>query len=178
MKRKPETILIIVILTFGSVTAQQVSSAYNHNYDFSKVKTFAVTVSPAWGNPTTEAYAEEAVGKELRSKGWSQTPNESSADVLVVIKGKVETKKTEESYYDGGIIGPAGVSTPAGVSNARVIEERLGEGTIDVFDSRTHELVFSGAGVADVSHDEKKNEQRIKKGVEKVFKGFPPKTGG
>jgi Domain of unknown function (DUF4136) len=178
MKRKPAIILTIVILSSLSMTAQRVSTAYDHHYDFSKVKTFAVTVSPAWGNPATEAYAEEAVTKELRTKGWSQAPSESSADVLVVIQGTVETKKIEESYYDGGIIGPAGVSTPAGVSNARVIEERLGQGTINVFDSRTHELVFSSAGVADVSHDEKKNEQTIKKGVEKVFKGFPPKAKG
>lgn len=176
MRSKIGLIATLVIWLSFSLPAQQVRSSYDHNYDFSKIKTFTVRVTPAWGNATIEAYAKDVVAKELLAKGWTQAPNESSADVLVVIKGSVQNQKTEESFYDGKMMG-GGVSGPAGVSNVRVIEEKLGEGTIDVFDAKTHDLIFSGAGAGEISAEEKKNEQRIKKGVEKVFKDFPPKAG-
>ncbi len=176
MKKKLGFIVTSVIWASLSVAAQQVSAAYDHTYDFSKVKTFAVHITPAWGDSTTESCAAGAVARELQAKGWTLTPDESSADVLVVIKGTVETKKIEEGYYTGGIMGPAGVSTPAGVTNARVVEQKLGKGTIEIFDAKTNDLVFSAAGVGEISDQEWKNKDKIVKGVEKAFKDFPPKT--
>ncbi len=178
MKRTLRFLVTSVIFTSFPVAAQQVSTSYDHKYDFSKVKTFAVKVTPAWSDSALESCARGAVARELEAKGWTSAPDESSADVLVVIKGTVENRKIEEGYYDGGIQGPAGVSGPAGVTNAREIERRLGEGTIDIFDTKTNDLVFSGAGVSEVSDQEWKNKDRIVKGVEKIFKNFPPKAPG
>lgn len=170
-------ILAIVTLTSVSLVAQRVSTTYDHKYDFSKVKSFALTVEP-WGDRTTEEYAQEVIVKELRAKGWTEAPSESSADVLVVLKGGARDAKVEENFYNGGFQVPRGVSGPAGVSNSRVVEQRLGEGRVDVFDARTHQLIFSSVGRADVSPEEKNeknNERLIKKGLEKAFKDFPPK---
>jgi len=170
-------ILAIVTLASVSLSAQRVNTTYDRKYDFSKVKSFALSVQP-WGDPTTEEYAKEILAKELRAKGWIQAPNESLADVLVVLKGDARDKKVEENFYNGGIQVPAGVSGPAGVSNTRVIEQRLGEGTVDVFDAKTHQLIFSSVARAGVSPEEKNNERLIKKGLEKAFKDFPPKPKG
>jgi hypothetical protein len=176
MRRKLGCIATVAVLASMLVAQNNaVKVTYNHDYDFSKVKTFAVNVALAWGNPATETYAKEAVAAALSGKGWTQASAESSADVLVVIKGTAETRTIEESYYDGRLMLPACISTPAGVTNGRTIVQRFGEGTINMFDARTKALIFTAETSAVISHRDKSNEKNIRKAVKKAFKSFPPK---
>lgn len=177
MKKKLAFMMTTVIVAALSAAAQQVSTKYDHSYDFSKAKSFAVKVSPNWDSPTTQAYAERAVARELVAKGWTQAPDESSADVLVVLKGSAEHKKVRESFYGGTSGDPDGYSGPAGVSNTRMIEENVGQRAVNIFDNKTHAKIFTGVAVDEISPQDKKNEQKISREVKEIFKDFPPKTG-
>lgn len=172
-------LILIASVTLASlVLAAQdgVSSKYDHTYDFSRVKTFALKLEPARGNPAIETFVREVVGKELNSKGWTQATDDSAADVLVVIKGAAEDKEVTESFYEGTGRDP-GWPGPAGVSNVRVIREKFGQGTVEIFDTKTNALLFTGSATGEISRQEKKNEKAIKRAVEKLFRNFPPKTG-
>jgi hypothetical protein len=178
MKKNLGFIVSVMIMTSFPLVAQPaVNATYDHTYDFSRVKTFVVEVKTPWGDPTTEAYAKEAVAKELGAKGWTRASTESSADVLVVINGAPENKEITESLYSGTGTDPNGCTGPAGVSNTRIVQEKLGEGTINIFDVKTKALVFTGKATGEISNQDKKNEEKIKKAVEKVFKSFVPRTG-
>jgi hypothetical protein len=177
MRCKIGFIVTFVSWSFLSLAAQQVRTSYDHTYDFSSVKTFTVRIVPAWGNPAIEKYVKELVATQLQYKGWAQAPDVSSADVMVVVKGSVETIRSVEAYYSGGIMGAGLSSSPPGVLSDRVVEQKLAQGNVNIFDEKTETLIFSGIAVAEISSRDKKNEKKIRKGIRKVFKDFPPKAG-
>jgi Domain of unknown function (DUF4136) len=164
-----------VILTALCVAAQEVKTYYDHAYDFSQVKTFAVKIGTPWGNPTNEEYAKDEVAKQLTAKGWTQTPDESSANVLVVIHGATQDKKSLESFYSGTGVGNYGWAGPAGVTSTREVEYRVGTGVVDIFDTKTKKLLFRGVGEDQISQKGEKNQKKIENGIEKMFTDFPPK---
>jgi len=47
-------IFMSVVLTALLLPAQDVQTDYDHNYDFSQIKTFAVRVGTSWGDPLAE----------------------------------------------------------------------------------------------------------------------------
>jgi len=93
---------VVAIVFLGLlVMAQEISTDYDHNYDFSQLHTFSVKIGTSWGNQLSEERAKEAVSKVLVQKGW-QSADEASADALVVIHGATESKKTLDTFYSGG----------------------------------------------------------------------------
>ena len=45
---------------------------------------------------------------------------------------------------------------------------------IDIWDARTKELVWRGTATDTVSDNPQKNEKKLKKAMEKLFKRYPP----
>ena len=62
---------VVAIIFLGLlVMAQEISTDYDHNYDFSQLHTFSVKIGTSWGNQLSEERAKEAVSKVLVQKGW------------------------------------------------------------------------------------------------------------
>ncbi|HZI56977.1 MAG TPA: DUF4136 domain-containing protein [Verrucomicrobiae bacterium] len=166
---------VVAIVFLGLlVMAQEISTDYDHNYDFSQLHTFSVKIGTSWGNQLSEERAKEAVSKVLVQKGW-QSADEASADALVVIHGATESKKTLDTFYSGGWggYGWGGFGAP-GTATTSVNEYRVGTMVVDVFDAKSKKLVFRGAGQDEISDKPEKNIKKIEKGAEKIFKKFPP----
>jgi len=52
----------------------------------------------------------------------------------------------------------------------------VGTLVVDLFDVRTMQLVWRGAGTETLSDKPEKDTQKLNKAVEKMFKDFPPKS--
>lgn len=163
-------IMGFVIMTVLLVYAQKVETDYDHQFDFSQLHTFAVKFGSVWNNPLQQQRAQEDIVRELASKGWTQAPDDASADAIVVIHGATKTEKSLDTWYSGG-----GWGWGPGMANTTVNTVRVGTMLIDVFDAKTKKLVFRGTASDDISDKPEKNAQKIDKAVQKMFKDFPPK---
>jgi len=162
-----------VILTALMLPAQDVKTDYDHNYDFSQIKTFAVKVGTTWGNPLQQQRAKDAVIQQLTAKGWTQA-DESTADAIVVIHGTTKTQQSVDTFYSGGGWGGWGYGG-SGIATTTTNEIHVGTGMVDIFDAKTKKLVFRGTAQDELSEKPEKNEKKIEKAAEKMFKNFPPK---
>lgn len=174
--RKTLPLVGIAVLTALCAWAQEVKTHYDHSYDFSQVKTFKIDVGTTWGNPANETYAKDAVAKELTSKGWTEVSGSSPADVMVVIHGATADKTSVQKFYTGTSRDNFGWAGPAGVTPTWETDYRVGSGVIDIFDGKTKKLVFRGMAEDEISMNGEQNQKKIDKGVEKIFKDFPPKA--
>lgn len=170
-------IFATVILLGLLVTAQEVTTDYDRNYNFSQIHTFVTKIGTSWGNPLSEQRAKEAVSKALVQRGW-QPAEEGSADALVVIHGATQTKKSLNTFYSGG--GYAGYGWGGwggGTATTTESEYRVGTLVVDIFDAKDKKLVYRAVGQDEISEKPEKNEKKLQKGVEKMFKKFPPQAG-
>jgi hypothetical protein len=174
-------IIAAITLSVLCVAAQEkklagVKSNYDKNYNFSQIKTFYVKIATPWGNPTNEQHAKEAVIRELTAKGWTEAPDESSADALVLIHGATETRHTLKNFYAGGY-GGYDWGGQAVVATQK-LPFKAGSAVIDIFDNKTKKLIFRGTGEGEISQKGAENREKIDKGVKEIFEDFPPKSGG
>jgi len=162
-----------VILTALLLPAQDVKTDYDKTYDFSHLKTFAVKIGTSWNNPLAEQRAKDAVIKQLTAKGWTQA-DESTADAIVVIHGATKTEQSLNTFYSGGGYYGWGWGGGPSMATTTVNEVHVGTGVVDIFDAKTKKLVFRGVAQDEVSEKPEKNEKKIEKATEKMFKNFPP----
>jgi hypothetical protein len=166
--------LFASIMFLGVAAAQEVKTDYDHNYDFSQLHTFAVKLGTPWGNQLSEQRVVDAVTKALVGRGWTQA-DEANANALVVIHGASQTKKSLNTFYSGGY-GGYGYGGFGGMGTATTTESDYQVGTllVDIFTAKDKKLVFRGVGQDEVSDKPEKNEKKIDKATEKMFKDFPP----
>lgn len=156
--------------------AQDVKTDYDHNFNFAELHSFAIKIGTSWGNPLTEDRAKNNVAKALTEKGWVQA-DEATADALVVIHGATQMKKSLDTFYSGGYAGYGWGGFGPGTSTTTVNEYKVGTMVVDIFNAKDKKLVFRGVGQDEVSDKPEKNEKKIEKGTEKMFKNFPPGAG-
>jgi hypothetical protein len=166
----------MVLLFMAGVTfSQDVSTDYDKSYNFSQLKTFAVKVGTSWGNPLSEARVVSEIESGLTKKGWTKA-DEATADAIVMLHGATEQKKDLNTFYSGYGGWGYGGWYGGGMSTAHttVNEYRVGTLVTDIFDAKTKKLVFRGVATDELSDKPEKNEKKIKKATEKMFKKFPP----
>ena len=92
--------VLSVVLVPGLAAAGEVKTDFDHDYDFSKVKTFATKIGTGWGNPLSEKRVSTEITEALVARGWKAVP-EGEADALVVLHGAGEKQKTLNTFYSG-----------------------------------------------------------------------------
>jgi hypothetical protein len=162
-----------LILMALMAAAQDVKTDYDKTFDFSQLKTFAVKIGTPWGNPLSEQRAKDAVTKQLTAKGWTPA-DESTADAIVVIHGATKAEQSLNTMYSGGGWGGWGWGG-GGMATTTVDTVKVGTEVVDIFDAKTKKLVFRGTAQGEISNNPEKNEQKLEKAAEKMFKDFPPK---
>lgn len=167
------SILGSIILSALCVAAQEVKTHYDKTVDISKDKTFTVMLGTAWGNPTNEEYAQTMVAQQLIAKGYAQAPDVASADLLVIVHGATEDKKSAQALYTGAGVQNYGWAGPAGAGSTGETEYKVGTGVIDVFDVKAKKLIFRGMAEEEISGIGPQNQKKIDEGISKIFKDFP-----
>ena len=161
----------------ATAAAQDVKTDFDKSADFSKYKTFSAKIATSWNNPFGEQRALEIIETALAGKGWKKV-DEASADTHVMIHGATQVKRDLNTFYSGGYggygyRGYGGMGM--GTTSTTVNEYTVGTLVLDIFDAKTKQLLWRGTGSDEVSDKADKNQQKVQKATEKMFKNFPPK---
>jgi hypothetical protein len=171
----------IVMYTALSLTglatsfAQQVQTDFDHRADFSQYKTYSwEQIKPA--NSLWTSRIKNAVDNQLAAKGW--TSAEQGADVAIMAMETTQTQRTLDTFYDG-FGGGWGWRRFGGFGDSTTTEHDYKVGTlvVDMYDAKSKQLIWRGSLEDMLSDKAANNEKNLDKGVEKMFKAFPPGSG-
>jgi hypothetical protein len=163
--------VVVSILTAGSF-AQQVKTDYDRDANFSNYKTFSFEKIQAT-DPLWVDRIKSAVASALTAKGLSQV--ESGGDISVVAVEMTNTQQRLDTFYNGfgggwrwgGRFGDATTTTET---------YQVGTLVVDLFDSHNKELLWRGSASNTLSNKSNNNIKNLDKGVDKMFKKYPPKA--
>ena len=174
LQRAVFVLMGMALLFAGSLSAQQVKTDYDRSANFGQYKTYS------WEQVKTKDALDvdrikNAVNVALTAKGWTQV--QSGGDVSVVAMEITHNQQTLNTFYDGfgggwgwrrfggGGFGQATTTTET---------YKVGTVVVDLFDTKTKQLIWRGAASDTLSNNSDKNIKNLDKGVEKMFKNFPP----
>jgi hypothetical protein len=174
MKLQRAVIVLVgmMLLFAGKSSAQEVKTDYDRSANFGKYKTFS------WEQVKTKDSLDvdrikSAVNAALAAKGWTQV--DSGGDVSIVAIETTQKQQTLNTFYDGfgggwrwrgfGGIGEATTTTDT---------YKVGTLVVDLFDTNAKTLLWRGTSSDTLSNNSNKNIKNLDKGVDKMFKHFPP----
>jgi hypothetical protein len=168
-------VLIGVMFLFAAKSsAQQVKTDYDRSTNFAQYKTYS------WEQVKTKDAlnvdrVKSAVNAALAAKGWSQV--DSGGDVSIIAVETTQEQQSLNTFYDGfgggwgwrrfggGGFGEATTTTDT---------YKVGTLVVDLFETKTKQLLWRGTSSDTLSNNSDKNIKNLDKGVEKMFKHFPP----
>jgi len=167
-------VLIGMIFLASTASAQQVKTDYDRSTNFAQYKTYS------WEQVKTKDSLDvdrikSAVNAPLAAKGWTQV--DSGGDVSIVAMEITKNEQTLNTFYDGfgggwgfrrfggGGFGEATTTTDT---------YKVGTVVVDLFDTKTKQLIWRGSSSDTLSNNSDKNIKNLDKGVDKMFKHFPP----
>ena len=173
--QKAVFVLMGVMLLFaGKLSAQQVKTDYDRNANFGQYKTYS------WEQVKTKDALDvdrikSAVNAALAAKGWTLV--DSGGDVSIIAIEMTHDQQTLNTFYDG-FGGGWGWRRfgGGGFGQATTTTETYKVGTlvVDLFNTKTKALLWRGTSSDTLSNNSDKNIKNLDKGVEKMFKNFPP----
>jgi hypothetical protein len=170
------TLFGMLFLFAGKSSAQQVKTDYDRSADFGQYKTYS------WEHVNTRDplfvdRIKNSVNAALAAKGLTQV--DSGGDVSIVAMEITRSQQTLNTFYDG-LGGGWGWRRfgGGGFGEATTTTETYKVGTlvVDLFDTKTKKLLWRGTSSDTLSNNSDKNIKNLDKGVEKMFKQFPPGT--
>lgn len=175
-RTRKSTLITLVIISLAAISvAQEIKTDYDRNADFSRYKTFSFekieTKDPLWVDRITAA-----VGSALTSKGLTQV--ESGGDIAIIAMGMSTERQTLNTFYDnfgGGWGWHRSGGEDFGDATTTTETYKVGTLVVDLFDRKTRALLWRGSASNTLSNSSTKNIKNLDKGVEKLFKEFPPK---
>ena len=174
MNRFRASITASVLMLPVLAAAQDVKIDFDKAFNFSTVKTYSIALGTTWGNNLSERRVLEEFDGEISGKGWKKVP-EAEANILVVLHGATQTKRSANTFYSGmGGYGYRGFGGGMATASTVVNEYPVGTLVVDMFDAKTKNLVFRGIAEDELSDNPERNKQRLEKASAKMFKNFPP----
>ena len=178
--------LAAAVLPATTALAQQVNYDFDRDADFSKYKTFAYQVCMKIENPLVDKRIVAGLENALALEGLTKA--EGDADVNVTYHSSttedvvIDTTSWGYGYGPGWAWGHGaygyGYGYGGGPASSTTTIRKYTRGTlvIDVWDARTKELVWRGTASDSVSDDPQKNDKKVQKALQKLFKLYPPNT--
>jgi hypothetical protein len=176
MKTQKALVLLVgLMFSFaGKAAAQQVKTDYDRSANFAQYKTYSWEQVKTQ-DPLDVDRIKTAVNSALAARGWTQV--DAGGDVSIVAVEITRNQQTLNTFYDG-LGGGWGWRRfgGGGFGEATTTTETYKVGTVvvDLFDTKTKQLIWRGAESDTLSNNSNKNIKNLDKGVEKMFKQFPP----
>jgi len=165
----------LVLLACGFMAAQDIKTNYVPGTDFSKYKTYKWVAIDGSEQPNqiVDQQIKQAVDASLASKGMSKT-DDDKADMYVAYQVSVTQERQWNAYGMGG-----GWRMGGGMGTATSSTIQIGTLGLDFYDPAPKQLIWRGLATKTLnpSKDPQKNQERLNKGVAKLLKDFPPKSG-
>ncbi len=172
------TILFLFISVLFSCNTIRVSSDFNKNTDFSKLKTYAFSkngIDKVKINDIDKKRILRAIDVELYNKGFRK----SSIDPDFTINFFTETNQKVNYYpssnYYGSAVPYGGMGHYASSWYLNSFKYNEGVLFIDIVDNKKNELVWQGIGKGYIYNDKpEKKSEKINEMVGKILLQFPP----
>lgn len=165
------TILLMLLSTFavGSLMVQKVTTDYDKKADFSHYKTHTWVREPNIQNPLMRQRVKDDIDTQLTAKAWQLVPD--NADVAISANGATKDQQTLEAFYNGFPGWRWSWDTTATTTVEHYTIETL---VVDIFDTKTKQAIFRAAASDTLSDKLEKNDEKMNKAIERMFKNFPP----
>ncbi len=174
--------LALIALLAGCSTLH-VRTDYSHSTDFSKYHTYSWLRVSA-GNSLWADRIRRDVNADMAARGWVEVPSGGQTEVTAF--GATREQPTLETFYSGfgpgfggwywgGLWGPGFTS---GYATTEVVNTPIGSLVVDVFDSHSKHLIWRGVAQQALSGSPEKNERKLARAVNKMFRSFPPQSLG
>ena len=155
------------LLMVGPLMAQQVSVNYSHSHNFAQYHTYA------WGSNNTNQIqnsilaqvAQSDVNSALHAKGLTMVQENQSPDLILTASGGLKQETSWSAWGMRGIGGGMG-----GISPQQNVDGTL---VVDLYDAKGQELVWRGIAEDTLRNNGDKNQEMVKKAVQKMFKQYP-----
>jgi uncharacterized protein DUF4136 len=157
----------MLVCASAIAVGQTVSVNYNHSQSFSQYHTYA------WGsnnnnqiqNSILAQVAQQNIDTALQGVGLQKVQEDQKPDLLVTANGGMKQQTSYTAMGMRGFGGGMGTITP----------QQNVEGTliVDLYDAKSQSLVWRGIAQDTLSNNGSKNQQKVQKGVQKMFKQWP-----
>ena len=175
MKRNTMWFALVLLAGLCIVAAAKVTTDYNHSTDFSQYRTYSWLKVEA-GDPLWPDRIRKEIDAQLTAKGMNQVP--AGGDASVAAFGSTHQQPTLHTFYDSFGGGWFWRGFGDGVATTTVEYTPIGTLVVDLFDTPTKKLIWRGVASGALSEKPEKNERKLEKAVEEMFKHFPPKSKG
>jgi len=175
MKISCAAVLAVLLSTVPGL-AQDVTVDYDDKADFTKMSTYAWHVGTPISNQLMDQRVIAAVDYHLSMLGYIKT--DGTPDVYVTYHATTEEQQriVTSGFGYGGGRGWRRYGGGMGSSTSRVYTYVKGTLVVDIWNAAEKSLMWRGTSTDTLSDKPEKNEKKINKGMEKLFKDFPPKT--
>jgi len=185
MKRYMQVALMAIVLTASSMAAfaADVRTDYDRTTNFSQYSTYS------WGkvqtsNPFFVSRIQQAVDKQLQTKGWKLVPTGGS--VTIFATDNIHNQQEMQTMYDnfgggwgwgwgwGGWGWGGGWANPGiGTATTTTVDQPVANLVIDLFDGSSKKLLWRGLATEDLSSNAVKNTKMVDGDIHNMFKDFP-----
>ncbi len=176
----------LALAAFGAAPMLAATSTdWDHNVNFRSYRTFSF-YKVQTSDPLYVRRIEDEVTADLTKAGMERV--ESGGDLAITAVGGVHNEQEYNTFYDG--LGGAGWGWGGwggwggrwggggGMQQTRVEQVPVGTLMLDMYDSKTHQLVWRGRSQSDLSNKSEKNTKTLDKDIDHMLNGFPPKAKG
>jgi Domain of unknown function (DUF4136) len=173
-KMKPRAWKLMIPLFAGvCLLLASIKTDYDHQANFGQYKSYSWIGAPKASNDLWAERIERDVDEQLAARGWAKVA--SGGDATVSAFGRTVNEQTLETYYTG--FGGGWRWRGFGDVNTFVENTPVGTLVVDIFDGGTKKLIWRATSTETLSTKPDKNEKKLEKAVEDMFKKFPPTQG-
>ena len=162
-------VVALLLLTAGTLAAQDVRYNFMPGADFSKYHTYKwVNTGRAHPDQIMDAEIKQAIDSQLAAKGMTKTDSDK-VDLYI----GYQTAVRQETQWD------AWGSRAFGMGSASWTSSTISVGTLvlDMYDPGTKQLVWTGSATntIDTGSNQEKHMKKLDKAMAKLLKNYPPK---
>jgi uncharacterized protein DUF4136 len=170
------SLVAALALASTAAVAQDVKTDYDKAANFAAIKTFQAKIATGWGNQISEKRVLDEFTQALTEKGWKSV--DANPDAVVLLHGATEKQKSLNTFYSGGYGGYGyrgwGGMGGMGTATTTTSEYLVGTLVVDIYEAKTKALMFRGTATDELSDKPEKNQKKLQKASDKMFKDFPP----
>jgi len=165
----PAVVIALLLLTAGTLIAQDVRYNFMPRTDFSKYRTYKwVNIGGALPDQIMEAEIKQSVDSQLALRGMTKTDSDT-ADLYIGYQSAIDEERQWEAWGTRAF----------GSGEASWTSSTIAVGTLvlDIYDPGTKQLVWTGRATKtiDPSSNHEKNMKNLDKAIAKLLKNYPPK---